>query len=36
MDNYLEIIDIMDYPTNYKVRLAYAWLHPERLPKVLI
>ena len=35
MDKYLDLIDMMDYPINYKVRLAYAWLHPERLPKVL-
>ncbi len=36
MENYLDIINIMDYPTDYKVRLAYAWIHPENLPKELV
>lgn len=36
MDNYLELIDLMDYPSDYKVTLAIAWVHPHNLPKKLI
>ena len=36
MDNYLDLIDLMDYPSDYKVTLAFAWVHPHNLPKKLI
>jgi len=35
-NNYLELIDLMDYPSDYKVTLAIAWVHPQNLPKKLI
>ena len=36
MDNYLELIEMMDYPIDYKVALATIWVHPHNLPKKLI
>lgn len=36
MDNYLELIEMMDYPKDYKVSLATIWVHPHNLPKKLI
>ncbi len=36
MDNYIEIINEMDYPINYQVSLAYGWIHPENIPKKII
>ena len=36
MNNYLELIEMMDYPIDYKVSLATIWVHPHNLPKKLI
>ncbi|RIA77919.1 leucine rich repeat (LRR) protein [Anaeroplasma bactoclasticum] len=36
MDKYNEIIDLMDYPTNYDLTLSYMWIHPEYIPKKII
>jgi len=36
MDNYLDIINMIDYAINYDVYFAYFWIHPEYLPKMLI
>lgn len=36
MNNYIEIINEMDYPANYEVSYAYGWIHPENIPKKII
>lgn len=36
MNNYLELIEMMDYPKDYEVALAVLWLHPLNLPKGII
>ena len=36
MDNYNDLIEMADYPLDCEYGLAVMWLHPERLPKILL
>ncbi len=36
MENYLELINMMSYPTDFDVTLAYMWINPVHLPKKLL
>ena len=36
MNNYLTAVEMVEYPIDFKVTLAYYWIHPERIPKILI
>lgn len=34
--DYLDLIDLMEYPKGYELSLSYMWIHPEYIPKKLI
>jgi len=36
MSNYLDLIELMEYPCDYRVKLGIMWIHPHTLPKKLI
>lgn len=36
MENYLDLIEIMDFPVNFEVSYAYGWVNPEHIAKTLI